>query len=52
MVKVLEKVYYLVAPEKIEYIIVAKGAAVPLEPLVVRGLLTLQLKIIVRWLGI
>lgn len=48
LVKVLERVYCLVAPEKIEYIVVVKGAAVLLEPLTVKGLPTLQPKIVVR----
>lgn len=50
-VEVLERVHYPVAPEKTEYMVVARGAAVPPEPLVVRGLPTLQPKIVVKWLG-
>lgn len=52
LVKVLEKVHYPVAPEKIKYIVIARGAMVLPKLLVVRGLPTLQPKTVVRWLGI
>lgn len=47
-VEALKRVYYPVVSEKTEYIVVTKGVVVLPEPLIVRGLPTLRLKIIVR----
>lgn len=52
ILEVLKRVYCPVAPEKTEYIVVSKGAAVLPKLLVVQGLPVLRPKMVVRWLGV
>jgi len=45
VLETLKSLYYLVAPDKMEYLMVTPGATTPSEPLLVAGLLVLHLKV-------